>query len=250
MTTVQLIGGGRTPAAFPALYGPLLAAAGADPVVACVLIDEGEAAAQFAEWAERLRAVAPCRPVPVAVRIGDTLDAAALDTADAVLVCGGLTPAYQAALTVPLRAYLARRPIPYAGFSAGAAIAARRAVVGGWLADGVPLCPEETGEDLEELEVRDGLGLVDFAVDVHAAQWGTLPRLIEAVARGAAERGVAIDEDTVLSIADGRAEVRGLGRVHLVGRTADAVTLCSYRAGERFPLGVGSPGAAPAPAHS
>ncbi|MER8187722.1 hypothetical protein [Kitasatospora sp. NPDC094015] len=240
MTTVQLIGGGRTAAAFPALYGPFLDSAGPDPVVACVLIDEGvdegAAAEQFAAWDARLRAVAPCRPLPVAVRIGGTLDPAVLDAADAVLVCGGLTPAYQAAIAGPLGAYLACRPLPYAGFSAGAAIAARRAVVGGWLADGVPLCPEEAGEDLAELTVRDGLGLIDLAVDVHAAQWGTLPRLIEAVAWGEAERGVAIDEDTSLSLAGDRAEVRGLGRVHLVGRTADSVTLCSYRAGQRFPL--------------
>ncbi len=85
-------------------------------------------------------------------------------------------------------------------FSAGAAVAARRAVVGGWLVDGVPVCPDETGEDLDEVEVRAGLGLVPFAVDVHAAQWGTLPRLVSAVARGEVPYGVAVDENTLLTV--------------------------------------------------
>ncbi|WP_371501566.1 Type 1 glutamine amidotransferase-like domain-containing protein [Kitasatospora sp. NBC_00374] len=236
MTIVQLIGGGSEPAGFADLYGPFLAAAGPDPVVACVLVDEGEAAEYFAQWTARLRAAGPCRPRLVAVPIGGSPDLTALDGADAVLVGGGLTPAYQAALAGPLADYLAGRPLPYAGFSAGAAIAADRAVVGGWLADGVQLCAEETGEDLDEIEVRPGLGLVDFTVDVHAAQWGTLPRLVEAVARGEAERGVAIDENTALSVSGGEAEVRGLGRVHLVARAAGAVTVRAFRAGERLPL--------------
>ena len=58
---------------------------------------------------------------------------------------------------------LAERGVPYAGFSAGAALAARSAVVGGWLLDGVPVCPEDTAEDLDEIAVRDGLGLMSFA---------------------------------------------------------------------------------------
>ncbi|MFJ1708193.1 Type 1 glutamine amidotransferase-like domain-containing protein [Kitasatospora sp. NPDC088346] len=236
MTIVQLVGGGSEPAGFAALYGPFLAAAGPDPLVACVLVDEGDAAEYFAQWTERLRSVAACRTRLVAVPIGGCADLSALDGADAVLVGGGLTPAYQASLAVPLADYLAGRPLPYAGFSAGAAIAADRAVVGGWLTDGVQLCPEETGEDLEEIEVRPGLGLVAFTVDVHAAQWGTLPRLVEAVARGEAERGVAIDENTALSVSGGTAGVGGLGRVHLVARAAGAVTVRSYRAGERLPL--------------
>lgn len=107
-------------------------------------------------------------------------------------MCGGLTPAYQEAFVADAAAtssLLAERDIPYAGFSAGAALAARDAVVGGWRADGVAVCPEDAGEDLDEVAVRPGLGLVPFAVDVHAAQWGTLPRLAAAVAAGRVERG-------------------------------------------------------------
>jgi hypothetical protein len=47
---------------------------------------------------------------------------------------------------------------------------------------------------------RDGLGLGPFTVDVHAAQWGTLPRLIAAVDSGAVEHGVAIDENTAVNV--------------------------------------------------
>lgn len=116
-------------------------------------------------------------------------------------------------------------------------MAARHAVVGGWLVDGVPVCPEETGEDLAEVETRAGLGLVPFAVDVHAAQWGTLPRLIAVVARGAAPYGVAVDENTLLEVADGRARVTGTGRAHVVRPGGGgAVLVRSHRAGESFPV--------------
>jgi len=234
--TVHLVGGGRDEGVLAELYGPFLAEAGPDPVVACILIDEGDGAEQFALWDARLQKAAPCRPLAVLVPIGGEFDPAVLDAADAVLVGGGLTPAYQDALAGPLDAYLAGRPLPYAGFSAGAAIAARRALVGGWLSDGVQVCAEETAEDLEEIEVRDGLALLDLAVDVHAAQWGTLPRLVEAVARGEAASGVAIDENTVLAVDGAEARVRGLGRVHLVRAGADGVTVRAYRAGQHVPL--------------
>ena len=60
------------------------------------------------------------------------------------------------------------------------------------------VCSEECSEGLDELEVRDGLGLVPFAVDVHAAQAGTLSRAVAAVAEGLVDRAVAVDENTAL----------------------------------------------------
>ena len=57
---------------------------------------------------------------------------------------------------------------PYAGYSAGSAIAASRALIGGWLAPGGhPVVDREVAEELDGLTVRDGLGLVPFSVDVH-----------------------------------------------------------------------------------
>jgi cyanophycinase len=181
--TVHLLGGGWDPAAAPALYGPFLDAAGTAPAVAVVVLDEGDGTAQFGRWAGVLTRTARCEPVPVLVPAGGRLDPAALGDADALLVCGGLTPAYAAALAPAagaVRGWLAERDRPCAGFSAGAAVAAGDAVVGGWRSRGVAVCPEDAAEDLDEVAVVPGLGLVPWTVDVHCAQWGTLPPLLTA----------------------------------------------------------------------
>lgn len=165
-------------------------------------LDEGDGADQFDRWAAALTQTAACTPVPVLVPLGGVLDVGALAAADGVLVCGGLTPGYAGALapmSTELRAALADRHTPYADFSAGACVAARRALVGGWLDRGVPVCPEDAGEDLAELTVTDGLALVTATVDVHAAQWGTLARPGAAIAAGLVEFGLAIDENTLLA---------------------------------------------------
>lgn len=235
-----LIGGGWDPGAAPAVYGPFLrAAAKSSPRVGCVVLDEGDGKEQFGRYDAVLREVADCRPVPLLVPLGGRFDAGAVEGLDGLLVCGGLTPAYQEAFAGcfgRLPSLLAESGLPYAGFSAGAAIAAAHAVVGGWLEDGVAVCHEDTGEDLDEIEVRPGLGLVPFAVDVHAAQWGTLPRLISAVTRHRLPYGLALDENTMLEVtADGGARVRGLGRAHTVRPTAGGVLVRSHRAGEFIP---------------
>ncbi|WP_405973792.1 hypothetical protein OG496_35310 [Streptomyces sp. NBC_00988] len=237
-----LIGGGW---ATPVVYEPFLRAAGKSagsaPRVACVIVDEGEGDGerQFARYEGALRSAGDCTPVPVLVPIGGRFDVDAVSDVDGLLVCGGLTPAYQDAFADcldRLPRLLAERGVPYAGFSAGAALAARSAVVGGWLLDGVAVCPEDTAEDLDEIAVRDGLGLVSFAVDAHAAQWGTLPRLIAAVTRHRLPHGVALDESTLVEVsADGRAHVSGLGRAHSVRPSGDdGVFVRSYGAGESF----------------
>ena len=78
------------------------------------------------------------------------------------------------------------------------------------------MCAEEAGEDLDELSVRDGLGLVDFAVDVHASQWGTVTRLLHAVSAGLVSEGVAVDEHTALEVDGDRWTVHGSGSVYRV----------------------------------
>ncbi|MFD8810268.1 hypothetical protein ACFV23_01875 [Streptomyces sp. NPDC059627] len=238
----SLIGGGREAAA--EVYGPLLRASGGGRI-GCVIVDEGDGEEQFARYAEALRSAGAQAAVPLLVPLGGRFEPGPpVDGVDGLLVCGGLTPAYQDAFAQcagRLTGLLGERGIPYAGFSAGAALAARRAVVGGWLADGVPVCPPDTAEDLEEVEVRPGLGLVPFAVDVHAAQWGTLGRLVAAVSRGSVPYGVAIDENTVLEVTGATGRVGGRGRVHVVrpadtGDAAGAVVR-SYAPGESVPLG-------------
>jgi cyanophycinase len=213
----QLIGGGWRPEARALVYGPFLDAAGSAADIACIVIDEGDGVQQFERWRGALTAVTACSPAPVLVPVGSQLSLTQLDGADAVLVCGGLTPAYADALgpvAGQLREWLTAGNRPYAGFSAGAAVAASRAVVGGWLRDGAPVCPEDAAEDLEELTVVNGLGLVPFAVDVHCSSWGTLPRLIAAVRAGQAASGLALDEDTALTVQDGTVTVTGVGRAY------------------------------------
>lgn len=250
---VHLVGGGWDEAVRDEVYGPFLAEAGRGAVVACLVVDEGDGAEQAQRWASVLAATGPCAPRPVLVPLGSVLDLAALDGCDALLVCGGLTPAYADALAPVaggLRSWCADRP--YLGFSAGAAVAAGQALVGGWRSAGRAVCPEDAGEDVDEVRVTAGVGLVDLAVDVHAAQWGTLGRLVAAVRTGAVTAGVALDEGTVLRTEGGRGTVRGSGAVHLVtapdagvgraagqdGMTADrVVTVRALTAGATVPVG-------------
>ena len=237
--TVHLLGGGWGPATTAATYGPFLRSAGDGAVVATLVLDEGDGSEQFARWEEVLRRTGDCRPVPVLVPEGSVLDVGALGDADALLVCGGLTPAYAAALApvaAEVRGWLAEGGRPYAGFSAGAAVAAGRAVVGGWRSDGVAVCPEDAAEDLDDVTVTAGLGLVPWPVDVHCAQWGTLPRLVEAVRRAAAGVGVALDEGTALHVGPQGVSVDGSGSAHcVVAAGAGAVTLTTVRRGGRLP---------------
>ena len=235
---IFLMGGGWQLDARDLMYGPFLAAAGDNPTVACIVLDEGDGAQQFDRWATALTQTAPCTPDPVLIPIGGLLDVGALAGCDGLLVCGGLTPAYAAALSpvAPEIIDMLGSHVPYAGFSAGAAVAARRALVGGWRRRGVPVCPEDSGEDLDEITVTAGLGLVSVAVDVHAAQWGTLARLIAAVAGGLVTSGVAIDENTMLAVGpDGSVDVRGRGRVHRVRSGDSGVRVESFAAGAAPP---------------
>jgi cyanophycinase len=240
--TVHLLGGGWDPSATAALYGPFLESAGSAPVVATVVLDEGDGAAQFERWAAVLRRTATCEPVPVLVPLGGRLDVPALGDADGLLVCGGLTPAYADALAPvggELRAWLAEGDRPYAGFSAGAAVSARSAVVGGWRDGGDRVCPEDAAEDLDEVAVVPGLGLVPWAVDVHCAQWGTLPRLLAALGRVPIGQGLALDEDTAVHLADGVGRVAGRGTAWRLERTGAVTTVTPLRAGDRVgPRGV------------
>ncbi|MFE7928706.1 hypothetical protein ACFU6S_08180 [Streptomyces sp. NPDC057456] len=262
---VFLIGGGWEETVADVVHGPFLRAAraaraasrpsgaagvagagsGSAPRVLCVIVDEGDGAEQFARYDVALRRAGDCTPVPSLVPIGERFELGAVtEDVSGVFVCGGLTPAYQEALAEvsgPLAALLVERGLPYAGFSAGAALAARDAVVGGWLVDGVAVCPPDTAEDLEEIEVRTGLGLVPFGVENHAAQWGTLGRLTAVVAGGRLAHGVAIDENTLVEVAgeggDGRARVSGLGRAHSVRPApGGGVLVRSYGDGESFPV--------------
>jgi cyanophycinase len=222
-----LIGGGRDPQEVQAAFAPFVAAAGGGEIVSIVL-DEGEDT-DVPRWegalrsggAQAVRSVVVSRDRPPSRE--DVLGATG------VFVAGGWTPEYQAALVTAagggwLEAAREAGAV-YGGFSAGAAIAAGEALVGGWkdVVGGrdYPVCAEEAGEDLATIELRRGLGVVDAVIDVHAAQWGTLGRLVHAVRLADGDVGYAIDENTTLELEDGAVSVHGAGLVHRVRSRAD-----------------------------
>jgi cyanophycinase len=223
MAPVFLIGGGRGDDATRASHAAFVRASGGGPIVAIVL-DEGDDT-DPERWLEALRVAGAVAAHAVVVSPDDPPRSEAVAGAAGVYVAGGWTPGYADALVSAADGWLPR-DVPYAGYSAGAAIAAKDAIVGGFRrADGRAVCAEEAGEDLEPLTVRPGLGLVPFAVDVHATQWGTLTRLVHAVDAWLAPEGWAIDEGTALVVEDGAdPRVAGLGSAYRVAR-AGAGTL-------------------------
>lgn len=227
--SIHLLGGGRDVARCGALLHPFITEArervgDREPVVAVLLVLEADDDTSVTRLRRVVEAAGAVEIRIEAIVEGERFAAGAID-ADAVFVGGGLTPAYHdafAGIAAALRARVGDG-MPYAGFSAGSAIAARRALVGGYLLRGVDVASEDAAEELDELEVRDGLGLVPFTVDVHAAQWGTVSRLVAAVDAGLADGGVAIDEHTALVVSSGGSAVHGSGHVWNIAPAASGV---------------------------
>lgn len=240
--SIHLLGGGRADDYPGDVYVPFLDEARARgaaigrtvPRVAVVLVvsidDDAE---EYAEsYRSQLLRAGQCEPVITLVLEGAELESAALTDIDGLLIGGGHTPSYLEAVRPRIDEIrlLVADGLPYAGFSAGAAIAPDAALIGGWLIDGIPVCDEDTGEDLDEVTVVEGIGLVDLAIDVHAAQWGTLARLIAATEAGLVDGGVAIDEFTVLIVGDGALRVEGRGNVWRVSPHDDGVLVSTLGA--------------------
>jgi cyanophycinase len=222
--SVHLIGGGGGAEHDPQLYGAFLAEAHdravdagriEGPRIAIVVVHDGLGPEVYAGWAATLATVGKLLPFAVMKPEGGRIDPAVFDDVDGIFVGGGLTPAYRDALeaSFPRLRDLVSSGVPYAGYSAGAAVAADRAIVGGDRIGGVAVAPEHAAEELDEVTVLEGIGLVDVSIDVHAAQWGTLGRLVAAVEAGLVDGGVAIDESTVLTVGTGALRVRGAGSV-------------------------------------
>lgn len=222
---VSLIGGGRDLAWAASIYGPFVDAAsdGAArrgvgvPRIAIALLDEGEGVATDAErFRTALSLGGAVDPFIVPIPIAGRLHVPGLIGCDGLFVGGGLTPGYAATIvpTCPdLLRWLREFDAPYAGFSAGAAIAATSAIIGGWRHDGLEVCPEDASEDLEDVTVVPGLGLVPFTVEAHADTWDTTPRLGAALQiLGPGAIGYAIDENTALVIDGDAPRVVGAGR--------------------------------------
>jgi cyanophycinase len=229
MSHVFLIGGGRDPDgshATNAAFARAVLATGREDV-ALIVLDEGE----DTNAEERADALARVGLTPEVHVVSPGSPPKGLAEVAAVYVSGGLTPGYQEALC-PDPSWLPEDAI-YGGFSAGAAIASEVALVGGYLMDGVPVCNEDNGEELVEVDIRAGLALIEPIVDVHCAQWGNLSRLAEVVRAGDGRAGWGLDEHTTLELRDGTpVAVHGEGSAWLVERVGDdAVTVRPHRSG-------------------
>lgn len=222
---IFLIGGGREA---QVAHEAFVRACGGGSIVVFAL-DDPEL--DVARWEGTLKDAGATEATVVPVSPSRPPLAADLSGAAGVYVAGGLTPAYREALVDAGTEWLdaARTAgLVYCGFSAGSAIAPGRALVGGWqTAYGdrtLDVCDEELAEDLQNLTVLPGIGLVPFLVDVHAAQWGTLYRLVHAVLATGLE-GWAIDENTALTFTpDGTPTVHGTGAATHVTRTGAGST--------------------------
>jgi cyanophycinase len=239
MTAIFLHGGGDRPDCRAETFGRFvdIALSGHNSRLALVVAEttETEAQASFQAYSAIFTTLGldSHQISPIFVSPADPLTPARLEQAQvaAIFVCGGLTPLYHQSVCADstLAAYLQLANISYGGTSAGAAIAAHQAILGGWQAAraGRPrqILYQGAGEDLAELTIRPGLGLVSFAVDVHASQWGTLTRLVHAVDLGLVSAGYAIDEDTMLELNQGQPpHMHGCGHAYLVQRSETGQT--------------------------
>lgn len=243
--SIHLVGGGPFAAADAA--APFLAEATARsaavgrtvPRIALLSVAGAGAAAgasvspsSTADIAEVLGGARQAEVLVAEVAPGETFSTTVLSDVDALVVGGGVTPHYLDAVAplVDQIRLLVADGLPYLGYSAGAMIAADRALVGGWRIGGVEICPEEASEGLDEVELREGLGLVDLTIDVHAVQAGTLARLIASAEAEFVTAGLAIDEDTTLVVGEGALEVRGTGSVWRVVAGDESVSVATMGA--------------------
>ena len=240
--SIHLVGGGSAPEYNGEVYEEFLEEA-ADrarargvelPIIGVLLVAEDpDSASEYAESLTAMLArVADCDVRATAIVEGELFTPEAIAGVDAVSVWGGLTPAYLDAIipVVETIRSLVGEGMPYLGYSAGAMIAADTAIIGGWKINDIPVCAEDTGEELDDVTIVEGLGLVDLAIDVHAAQWDTLARLIAATEAGIVEGGVAIDEYTALIVDDSEIRVVGTGSIWQVSLTDDGVLVSTLGA--------------------
>ena len=171
------------------------------PKIVVVIFDEGGSATHFLPaYTAPLESRMPCEIRPVLVCRDGQVEPTSFDDVDAILVAGGPTPSYLNGLRTSIDAIASaiEQGASYIGFSAGAMIAPKVALIGGYTMNGIEVCAEVWAEGLGEITLKDGLGLVPFTVDVHAAQAGTLGRAISVVVNGLADQVVAIDENTAV----------------------------------------------------
>jgi len=172
--------------------------------------------------------------VPIAGRE----DAAEFANARAILGATGvfLTGGDQARLVsvledTPALAAIRRRHARGAvigGTSAAASAFSETMIVGG--GTGLRVQPDT-------VELAEGFGVLpDLIIDQHFSQRERLGRLLSAVGHEPSRLGVGIDEDTAISVRDGRFEVLGSGQVFVLDASHLAVNGLSRSGREPFTL--------------
>lgn len=120
-----------------------------------------------------------------------------------------------------------RAGMPYLGFSAGAMITAKTAILGGSTSNGRRVCSPSAGEGLDEVATADGLALIGTSVDTHADTYLTLGRGIEVLRGGSMGSVLLIDEATALVVnaTNGRTQTVGRGCVTWLSRAGTHVAV-------------------------
>ena len=238
--SVHLLGGGADAAQYASVYGPFWAEANAravaagreEPRIAVITVGFAQNDLHGDELAAALATAGPVQALRSSLARDELAGNLAVADVDGIVIGGGHTPDYLAAL-LPIAGELRRQVsagVPYLGFSAGAMIAAERALVGGWQIGGVEVSPESSAEGLDEVTVQNGIGLLDVTVEVHAAQRGNLARLIAATEAGLVEGGLAIDENSALVVGEGALAVVGSGSVWRVSQAEGGILVSTFGA--------------------
>ncbi len=140
-------------------------------------------------------------------------------TCAGIIVCGGFVPDYLDHLST-YRVQISQAVasgVPYLGFSAGAHVVSKHALCGGWKdGTGHQVCPEAASDGLEEITIRDGLGLIGTTIETHTDAWSNLGVAMAVLDHDEIASSVAIDEATCLVVdhVTGRNYVLGEGRTH------------------------------------
>ncbi|SMQ68105.1 hypothetical protein SAMN06295943_1539 [Agreia sp. VKM Ac-1783] len=203
------------------------------PRIAIVLVRDGDGPEKFVELSAVFGSLGKIEPIAVLAPEGASIDDSLLVDIDGLVVWGGLVPAYRESLQssfATIRA-LVESGVPYFGISAGAAVVSDGALIGGWKIGDVQVCPVDASQEIEQVTVAAGIGLIDTAIDVHAAQWGTVARLIAATEAAVVDGGLAIDEHTTLIVGDGSLRVIGSGSVWSVSRDSGSVRVSTIGVG-------------------
>ena len=232
---IFLHGGGDNPVNRQETFGRFTQAATINSIcnIALVVAEESEDLAHksFEEYKDIFTSlpISPTKIHPILVSPNHPLTRNVLESIQpsGVFVCGGVTPTYHQSLCLDISwvNYLQERRICYGGTSAGAAVAANKAILGGWQAtrnaETRAILFQGASEGLGLITIHNGLGLVPFSIDVHASQMGTLTRLIHAVELGLVTEGWAIDENTILEVENDKMTVYGEGHVYQVWKKDD-----------------------------